>query len=180
MSKTFQKQMTFKYESELRKLTEEILEGFYGQPKDVLRSFILNLLDVSKAKDQELEMFLHDLEEDSIPIGEKSLNRIKYSHEFSSMPEGLPDTCYTFIPCQKPGTRIGLIRKGHLGFFNTSVDSTTWMDQKAKQIVESLNNDMNLTKTQVECMETGSMFGWFCPGADPANYNKKGMFKYEV
>ena len=38
-----------------------------------------------------------------------------------------------------------------------------------------LNEQIGVTRAQAAAMLAGSMFGWACPGADPANYDAQGQ-----
>ena len=57
-----------------------------------------------------------------------------------------------------PSPVIG-IRRGHTGFY------PIWTRQSA----DELNEAAGVTPAQREAMHNGSLFGWHCPAADPAN-----------
>jgi len=39
---------------------------------------------------------------------------------------------------------------------------------------DAINEQIGVTRAQAAAMLAGSMFGWACPGADPANYDEQG------
>lgn len=39
---------------------------------------------------------------------------------------------------------------------------------------DALNGQIGVTRAQAAAMLAGSIFGWACPGADPANYGAQG------
>ena len=43
-----------------------------------------------------------------------------------------------------------------------------------KELADSMNHKLGVTKGQAEAMKTGSMFGWKVPAADPKNYDENG------
>ena len=43
-----------------------------------------------------------------------------------------------------------------------------------KELADSMNRKLGVTKGQAEAMKTGSMFGWKVPAADPKNYDENG------
>ena len=50
-------------------------------------------------------------------------------------------------------------------------------EMQAAAIVAGINTALGNTPPQVEAMAAGSMFGWHCPGANPANYDERGNLK---
>ena len=43
-----------------------------------------------------------------------------------------------------------------------------------RDLVDSMNKKLGVTKAQAEALKSGSMFGWKVPAADPKNYDYKG------
>lgn len=75
----------------------------------------------------------------------------------------LPDMCFSYVSSFAPGKNVVAIKRGERGCFSTTHDEAH--PEKAKALVEHLNNKLGVTPEQAECMSIGSMFGWDCPGA---------------
>ena len=67
---------------------------------------------------------------------------------------------------------IGIIKKGETGYYKT--DLTDGVPGEMKELADSMNRKLGVTKGQAEAMKTGSMFGWKVPAADPKNYDENG------
>jgi len=78
----------------------------------------------------------------------------------------LPRVCLARQPGSDDPIRI---HRGAKGYYQTYPQTD----------VDRFNADRGITAVQVECMLTGSMFGWDVPGADPINYNDDGTWKKE-
>lgn len=84
--------------------------------------------------------------------------------------EGLPELCFTTLP----GTgELICIKRGELGYYPSSWNSDD--KQRNKELADYNNERLGVTLEQRLAMESGSMGGWDCPGADPANY-ENGVF----
>lgn len=81
----------------------------------------------------------------------------------------LPDRCYAVLP--STGELI-IITKGEKGY--TNANDTHNSPEKNKELADSHNAEMGVSKAQAEAMLVGSMFGWEVPAADPANYDDNG------
>lgn len=79
--------------------------------------------------------------------------------------EGLPEMCFSVL--QSTGELI-CIKRGESGYYPS--DWNTDDRERNIQIAEDANERMGVTAEQRQAMETGSMFGWNVPGADPKNY----------
>jgi len=75
----------------------------------------------------------------------------------------------------------GLIKSKELELLNWDYsgempEPSEKIKKQARELVaEDLNKDLGVTPAQQQAMETGSMFGWEVPGADPDNYNEEGL-----
>ena len=81
----------------------------------------------------------------------------------------LPDKCYAVLPS---GDEIIIVKKGESGYYHT--DKYGHDRAEALAIVDECNESGGVSKAQAAAMLAGSMFGWACPGADPANYDEQG------
>ena len=81
----------------------------------------------------------------------------------------LPEQCYVYLPTSN---EIGIIKKGETGYYKT--DLTDGVPGEMKELVDSMNRKLGVTKGQAEAMKAGSMFGWKVPAADPKNYDENG------
>ncbi len=81
----------------------------------------------------------------------------------------LPEQCYVYLPTSN---EIGIIQKGETGYYKT--DLTDGVPGEMKELADSMNHKLGVTKGQAEAMKTGSMFGWKVPAADPKNYDENG------
>lgn len=83
----------------------------------------------------------------------------------SPLPRGLPEMCFTTLP--STGELI-CIKHGELGYYPSSLNTD---DKHRNEVLADYNNErLGVTVEQRKAMEAGSMGGWDCPGADPANY----------
>ena len=87
----------------------------------------------------------------------------------------LPLKSYTYLPTERKIGRIDRFCSGYYDTSETLTDAAT--DEDIKQFVALLNKKEGVSPAQAKAMEIGSMFGWGCPGADPANYNEDGTPK---
>lgn len=85
----------------------------------------------------------------------------------------LPPMCYT-VDLERTGFGVSvelqpvvMIKRGERGFYSTNVVG-------GQPAVDRLNEELGITKGQVQAMVTGSMFGWDTPGADPDTYDIHG------
>lgn len=87
--------------------------------------------------------------------------------------EQLPDLCYAFTACHRPGERIVIVKRGERGFYTTNLDHPQMSAQEAKAIVDSYNARLGVTWPVKQAMLFGSMFGFDAPGADPDHYPER-------
>ena len=83
---------------------------------------------------------------------------------------GLPDTAYALLDSDGSIIRI---QRGITGYWPCNFGS----GPHSQATVDALNADKGVSKAQAEAMKVGSMFGWNCPGADPASYDENGNAK---
>ena len=81
--------------------------------------------------------------------------------------EGLPEMCFSALP--DTGALI-CIKRGESGYYPS--DWNTSDRERNIQIRDDANESLGVTAAQRHAMETGSMFGWNVPGADPAMYQE--------
>lgn len=90
----------------------------------------------------------------------------KKLNEQKPIAKGLPELCFTTLPCT--GELI-YIKRGELGYYPSSWNTD---DRQQNEELANYNNErLDVTTEQRRAMEAGSMFGWDVPGADPANYD---------
>ncbi len=80
----------------------------------------------------------------------------------------LPESCYIYLPTTQ---KIGIVKKGENGYYRTDIPCTA---ENGNEIVEQANERLGISKAQAAAMESGSMFGWNTPAADPKNYDIDG------
>lgn len=106
--------------------------------------------------------------------------RLYHIHEFAELMEkagntviplrsSLPEKCFAAL--ESTGEII-VIHRGTKGYTPTGQYSEGASDQEG---ADALNDTIGVTKAQAAAMLAGSMFGWTCSGADPANYNAQGQ-----
>lgn len=82
------------------------------------------------------------------------------------MTNGLPEFCYVSRERDgaRPGTRIGLVRRGECGYWPvTSLPDHT--DEQAIDSIRKANKELGVDGIQAFCMKMGSLFGFNVPGA---------------
>lgn len=82
---------------------------------------------------------------------------------------GLPP----FAAVINPGdaVAVSIVRNGCRGYWPVTVGVD---DMQAAAIVAGINAALGVTPPQAEAMQAGSIFGFDCPGADPASYDSRG------
>ena len=81
--------------------------------------------------------------------------------------DGLPDLCFSVLP----GTgKLICIKRGEKGYYPS--DWETGDPVKNRELANYNNEKLGVSKAQEEAMLAGSMFGWDCSGADPAQYEE--------
>lgn len=81
----------------------------------------------------------------------------------------LPNNCFTILPSSG---EVILIVYGEQGYHQTGL--TTNNSALNRQIVNTNNALMDVTRAQEEAMLAGSLFGWNTPGAKPWRYEQDG------
>ena len=71
---------------------------------------------------------------------------------------------YVVIPGNKTGERIGLVKFGESGYYQTFYDNAEDIAH-CHIAVRLLNDQIGVTQDIEESMLAGSMFGWSCPAA---------------
>lgn len=84
--------------------------------------------------------------------------------------DGLPDLCFSVLPGEG---KLICIKRGESGYHLSDWD--TGDPAKNRELADYNNEKLGVSKAQEEAMRTGSMMGWDCPGADPAQYEEHGQ-----
>ena len=79
--------------------------------------------------------------------------------------EGLPELCFSVLP--STGELI-CIKRGESGYYRS--DWSTDDRDRNRELADFNNGKLGVTQAQRLAMETGSMYGWDVPGADPESY----------
>ena len=106
-------------------------------------------------------------------------DRLYHIHDFAEQMEragntviplrsSLPEKCFAAL--EATGETI-IIHRGAKGYTPTGQRPEGVSGQEG---ADALNGQIGVTKAQAAAMLAGSMFGWACPGADPANYDEQG------
>lgn len=106
-------------------------------------------------------------------------DRLYHIHDFAEEMErvgntvvplrsSLPEKCFAAL--ETTGEVI-IIHRGAKGYTPTGQHPEGAGGQEG---ADALNEQIGVTKAQAAAMLAGSMFGWACPGADPANYDAQG------
>lgn len=78
--------------------------------------------------------------------------------------KGLPDFCFAVMPSTQEVLIVRRGEKGYYPYFNGVY--------KGKAKANELNFSIGVNPAQAEAMRSGSIFGFHCPGADPAGYEE--------
>ena len=78
--------------------------------------------------------------------------------------EGLPDLCWSVLP---GSGELICIKRGESGYYRS--DWSTSSREQNEELANYNNQRLGVSNAQRRAMETGSMYGWQVPGADPAN-----------
>ena len=106
-------------------------------------------------------------------------DRLYHIHDFAEEMEragntviplrsSLPEKCFAAL--EATGETI-IIRRGVKGYTPTGQHP---QGVSGREGADALNEQIGVTRAQAAAMLAGSMFGWACPGADPANYDAQG------
>ena len=103
-------------------------------------------------------------------LREQLLNDPDFMSNFPppELAEGLPELCFTVL--RSTGELIG-IKRGESGYYLS--DWNTEDRARNQELADESNRALGVTDAQRRAMEAGSMFGWDCPGADPAAYEQE-------
>ena len=87
--------------------------------------------------------------------------------------EKLPPTCYAILLTNKELIRL---EAGMKGFHPINQE---WVEEEkgrlsTDEFADKENEKLGVTKGQRQAMETGSMYGWEVPGANPDIYDVNG------
>lgn len=77
----------------------------------------------------------------------------------------LPDMCWGVLATTN---EIIIVKKGEKGYYKTDYPAAK-SREAAEEWCNELNDRMGITKNVRKAMESGSMFGWDIPAADPEN-----------
>ena len=81
----------------------------------------------------------------------------------------LPEKCYSVL---KSTGDIIILKKGEFGYYRTEIGQGT--PEQNRELVETQNRNLGVTKAQAAAMSAGSMYEWHTPAADPVNYDAEG------
>ena len=81
----------------------------------------------------------------------------------------LPEKCFAAL---KSTGEVIIVHRGVKGYTPTEQRPEGMSGQEG---ADALNAQLGVTKAQAAAMLAGSMFGWACPGADPACYDAQGL-----
>jgi hypothetical protein len=90
----------------------------------------------------------------------------------------LPAECFGVLPsCGQ----IIKIKAGESGYYPLKCQPPGWKEEPhpyptVDKLCDELNAADGITRGQRNAMESGSMFGWNCPGANPDNFNADGTY----
>lgn len=93
-------------------------------------------------------------------------------NEVIPLRSSLPEQCYIYLPTTN---EIGIVKKGESGYYRT--DLASGEPDAMRELADSMNKKLGVSKAQAEAMKSGSMFGWKVPAADPKNYDYNGKAK---
>lgn len=80
----------------------------------------------------------------------------------------LPAKCYGIVLGNPVGKRVSILHAGMSGYHSTS-EPPRLQEMSSAELsaeIDAMNSEDGVTPAQREAMETGSIFGWDCPGAD--------------
>lgn len=95
-------------------------------------------------------------------------------HDVMEILAKLPPYCFSVLNSDE--RQLIRINRGEMGYYPVNVPQPD--GKTAKQWADDMNSHMSVTKAQVEAMESGSMFGWEIPAADPDLYSEDGTINH--
>ena len=81
----------------------------------------------------------------------------------------LPEQCYSSL---LDTGMVVILKRGQTGYYKTDIPFKD--KESAKALVREYNDKLGVSKAQEAAMQTGSMFGFQVPGADPKGYDENG------
>lgn len=81
----------------------------------------------------------------------------------------LPEQCYSNL---LDTGMVVILKRGETGYYKTDIPFKD--KESAKALVREYNDKLGVSKAQEAAMQTGSMFGFQVPGADPKGYDGNG------
>jgi hypothetical protein len=75
---------------------------------------------------------------------------------------------YIFIRSNALGARIGIVKYGESGYYQTNLDNGG-ADEDCREHIRFLNQRIDVSPEVADAMLYGSMFGWHVPIAQPAH-----------
>ena len=158
-----------KAEKGIRFITPDYSEKFKIPDGDKIR--------ITLNTDEKLDRVCRYIDDCHLEVG----NNLYHICEFAEMMQrngntviplrsSLPEQCYIFLPTTR---EVGIVKKGESGYYKT--DLADGVPSAMKNLVDSMNRKLGVSKAQAEAMKAGSMFGWDTPAADPKSYNENGF-----
>jgi len=81
----------------------------------------------------------------------------------------MANAVYIVVPGAAQGGRIGLVKYGEKGYYQTDFDNAPVALEIVESVVKQFNENLGVPEEVVEAMHSGSMFGWHVPAAQAAH-----------
>lgn len=156
-------------EKGIRFITPDYKEKFRIPDGDKVR--------ITLSTDEKVDRVCRYIDEYHVEVGQNLYHICEFAERMEQcgntvipLRSSLPEMCYSTMPSS--GELI-IIKRGEPGYYRCEFST----DDKAynHEFADDRNVKLGVNKAQEAAMLAGSMYGWDVPGADPKNYDDKGV-----
>ncbi|WP_312104046.1 hypothetical protein [Pygmaiobacter massiliensis] len=145
--------------------------------KEIFRIPDGNQVRITTADGQKLDRTCRYIDDCHVKVGRNLYHICEFAERMEQagntvvpLRSSLPEQCYSSL---LDTGMVVILKRGETGYYKTDIPFTD--KESAKALVREYNDKLGVSKAQEAAMQTGSMFGFQVPGADPKGYDENGM-----